>query len=210
MGFGGGGTGSFSLPDHLHTNALLAGGSLEELVTLVDGATMAAWFAGKEKFELLDEHVAAGTESTYTFTPAAPLTSDLFSEIRVYYEMDSSAALALEMKLNGHTDYDWSKAFIRGAGVSGLTGLGTTEYELISATSVNGAQEFAGIARILQMDMAGGKMYIESYFSQARDCEVGGGSDETTDILGIDTIETRTSTSTWAIGSKITTYGVKK
>lgn len=37
MGFGGGSTGAFSLPNHLHTNALQDGGDLERLVTLVDG-----------------------------------------------------------------------------------------------------------------------------------------------------------------------------
>lgn len=36
MGFGGGGSGAFSLPNHLHTNALLAGGALDEAVSLIN------------------------------------------------------------------------------------------------------------------------------------------------------------------------------
>ena len=44
MGFGGGGSGSFVLPDHTHTNAIADGGDLEDLVSLVDGATLQAWF----------------------------------------------------------------------------------------------------------------------------------------------------------------------
>jgi hypothetical protein len=55
MGFGGGGSGSFVLPNHKHTNVLADGGELEELVSLVDGATMKAWVtaeiaAGKTVF----------------------------------------------------------------------------------------------------------------------------------------------------------------
>ena len=43
MGFGGGGSGAFSLPDHDHTNAALDGGELSDLVTLVDGVTLQSW-----------------------------------------------------------------------------------------------------------------------------------------------------------------------
>ncbi len=43
MGFGGGGSGSFVLPNHKHTNVLADGGELEDLVSLVDGATLQAW-----------------------------------------------------------------------------------------------------------------------------------------------------------------------
>ena len=57
MGFGGGGTGSFVLPDHLHTNALADGGALDEAVSLInDGAadvTFAAWMTANSKLHLL-------------------------------------------------------------------------------------------------------------------------------------------------------------
>ncbi len=43
MGFGGGGSGSFVLPNHKHTNVLADGGELEELVSLIDGITLKAW-----------------------------------------------------------------------------------------------------------------------------------------------------------------------
>ena len=47
MGFGGGGSGSFVLPNHDHTNVLADGGALDEAVSLInDGAadvTMLAW-----------------------------------------------------------------------------------------------------------------------------------------------------------------------
>ncbi len=43
MGFGGGGSGSFVLPNHKHTNVLADGGNLEELVSLIDGITLKVW-----------------------------------------------------------------------------------------------------------------------------------------------------------------------
>jgi hypothetical protein len=47
MGFGGGGSGSFVLPNHKHTNVLADGGNLEELVSLIDGITFKAWIDAK-------------------------------------------------------------------------------------------------------------------------------------------------------------------
>ena len=44
MGFGGGGSGSFVLPNHTHTNVLADGGALSDLSSLVDAATMQVWF----------------------------------------------------------------------------------------------------------------------------------------------------------------------
>jgi hypothetical protein len=49
MGFSGGGTGSFSLPNHNHTNVLLDGGELDEAVSLIDNGatvTLKAWCEG--------------------------------------------------------------------------------------------------------------------------------------------------------------------
>ena len=47
MGFGGGGTGSFSLPDHTHTATLQDGGSLEDLASLVDDVTLQTWVSAE-------------------------------------------------------------------------------------------------------------------------------------------------------------------
>ncbi len=43
MGFGGGGSGSFVLPNHDHTNVLADGGELLEATSLIDGITLKAW-----------------------------------------------------------------------------------------------------------------------------------------------------------------------
>ena len=43
MGFGGGGSGSFVLPNHTHTNALADGGALPSATTLIDALTIQAY-----------------------------------------------------------------------------------------------------------------------------------------------------------------------
>jgi hypothetical protein len=51
MGFGGGGSGSFVLPNHKHTNVLADGGALDEAISLInDGAadvTFSTWVNAK-------------------------------------------------------------------------------------------------------------------------------------------------------------------
>jgi|APSaa5957512493_1039668.scaffolds.fasta_scaffold04521_8 hypothetical protein len=47
MGFSGGGTGSFVLPDHTHTNAIANGGALVGATSLVDAAVMDTYVYGE-------------------------------------------------------------------------------------------------------------------------------------------------------------------
>lgn len=47
MGFGGGGSGSFVLPNHDHTNILADGGELLEGTSLIDGVTLQTWWTGE-------------------------------------------------------------------------------------------------------------------------------------------------------------------
>jgi hypothetical protein len=66
MGFGGGGSGSFVLPNHLHTNGVADGGDLEELVSLIDGITFKAW---------LDAAIAASPATTQTVEKSGDFTT---------------------------------------------------------------------------------------------------------------------------------------
>jgi hypothetical protein len=43
MGFGGGGSGSFVLPNHEHTNAVADGGELDQTLSLMNGVIMQTW-----------------------------------------------------------------------------------------------------------------------------------------------------------------------
>ncbi len=80
MGFGGGGSGSFVLPNHKHTNILADGGELEELVSLVDGATMKVWVtaeaaAAKSVFtEETDKLTSTFTTGSITKVPITGLS----------------------------------------------------------------------------------------------------------------------------------------
>ncbi len=47
MGFGGGGSGSFVLPNHDHTNILADGGELLEATSLIDGVTLQTWVSAE-------------------------------------------------------------------------------------------------------------------------------------------------------------------
>ncbi len=47
MGFGGGGSGSFVLPNHDHTNILADGGELLEGTSLIDGVTLQTWWTAE-------------------------------------------------------------------------------------------------------------------------------------------------------------------
>ncbi len=218
MGFGGGGSGSFVLPNHLHTNGAADGGDLEEAVTLVDGATMLAWWNAKlaaaatGSLELLDSHKAVGTESTYTFTPGTALALADYSAIRVYIAGSSTASFELRCVINalGGTSYR-SSGTRNSNGVNTGIATGTPAHlVLMSATMNNVAQEYAGYLE-LQMNDAGGDFLIgyssigdenarREYYLQGR----------LSDVDTITSIEIKTSASTWATGSTIDIYGVQK
>jgi hypothetical protein len=68
MGFGGGGSGSFVLPNHDHTNVLADGGELLEATTLIDGITLAAWMSANSKMQLVESWTSTGGETSKVFT----------------------------------------------------------------------------------------------------------------------------------------------
>ncbi len=74
MGFGGGGSGSFVLPNHTHTNALADGGALQELVSLVDATTIKAYsdaeYAANHVLPTIQEVTFA---TVFTTTSAVPV-----------------------------------------------------------------------------------------------------------------------------------------
>ena len=67
MGFGGGGSGSFVLPNHTHTNVLADGGALVAATTLVGAATLDGWVDPK-LIATSDEVLKSGTFSTTSNT----------------------------------------------------------------------------------------------------------------------------------------------
>ena len=85
MGFGGGGSGSFVLPNHDHTNVLADGGELLEATSLIDGITLKAWVDSKTDavpvlWELIEDYEAGSAEASHTFTFTA-LDMDDHSEL---------------------------------------------------------------------------------------------------------------------------------
>jgi len=65
MGMGGGGTGSYSLQNHEHSDALLDGGALDENTTKVGVDTLLAWITSKRQgYELIESWVVDGSAPT--------------------------------------------------------------------------------------------------------------------------------------------------
>jgi hypothetical protein len=69
MGFGGGGSGSFVLPNHTHSSAVEDGGILSTTLTELGSGILLQ----TTPIEELDNHTNTAV-NTYTFTPTAPLS----------------------------------------------------------------------------------------------------------------------------------------
>jgi len=83
MPFGGGGTGSFSLPDHLHTDVVQDGGELERDVTLVDGETLEEYVDSKVGTVPLAFYKATVAESSHNFNFSPAIQFGDFSKLIV-------------------------------------------------------------------------------------------------------------------------------
>jgi hypothetical protein len=75
LGFGGGGSGAYSLQDHTHTTDLFDGGALDADVSLIDAATIEAYVdsrvaAGKTTFSS-EQDLLTSDFSTTSNTPVA-------------------------------------------------------------------------------------------------------------------------------------------
>jgi hypothetical protein len=117
MGFGGGGSGSFVLPNHDHTNVLADGGELEELVTLVDGSTLAAWYAAnRQGLELIENFSTRdSTLSSKTFTHTFDQQADGYIGYKLIWSYVGSAAHSLYASFGATTNWYTSGATIASA-----------------------------------------------------------------------------------------------
>lgn len=168
--------------------------------------------AASEVVEILDNHEASGAEASYTFTPSSALTTDDYSEIIVLMDFEATATFALEMILNGVTSNYFSKGFrADGVALTNIAHNNQTEIQICSTTAATTnvpmfSKISIGMIDTDAGDLAGfsttgqgtGALYENMFFSkQAVTAE-------------ITSIKMQTSTSTWKIGSKITTYGRKR
>ncbi len=94
MGFGGGGSGSFVLPNHTHTAVLQDGGVLGGASSLVDAETLDAWFVSEFAKSMALESVGKmSLIETYTEASATG-TNKVFENI--VYHSENDACLILD------------------------------------------------------------------------------------------------------------------
>lgn len=160
---------------------------------------------------LLDSHVAAEAEATYTYTPAAALDIDDYAAVIVYITMSPTADLALQAIINAiggtaNYSYGWNS---NGSALTNLSATGAAQLQLSAATTTLNSDTVTGWL-ILQLNEAtptvqGAKSKIAS--SSREDTMhhfvVGAGTT-------ITSIQIKTSTSTWKTASTIHIYGVRK
>ncbi len=224
MGFGGGGSGSFVLPNHDHTNILADGSALDEAVSLInDGAadvTFNTWCNAliatgllANKLELLDDSGDLASAATYTYTPGTALTSTKYSKIFTVYDFQMTAILALQCKVNGLATATYGNIIDGHYG----TVYGSTEYNAqaqwaitnIDAqfayvnTDVIGQVDFLFNKSSGQMGMMAESCTLKNNGKYQVSCGRHGNA-----ISSISSLEFKTSVSTWKTNARFITFGV--
>jgi len=160
--------------------------------------------------EKLDEHEATGTESTYTFTKSLDMTSK-YRTIIIYMTGQITATLYLKLIVNGdETGYQANHLQAIDTTVSATEQSAETYYELMPVASLpSNYSRFSGKIEIFNQNTANGMLQIHSKFGYpAKSIVMGIGElGSVTDTITSITIST--STSTWKLGTQITTYGLK-
>ncbi len=166
-----------------------------------------------EDMKLLDSHEATGTESSYTFTPATPFTNTEYSQIIVIITGRSTASLAIEMVINAlTTKYYSEKVQISSGTLSGVSHANLSEWELCPTTIITTSSMFSIRVEIHIPDASMTSEKLEGHVratGQVQIIQQGGILNDNSNENDISSIKVQTSTSTWATGTTIHTYGLK-
>lgn len=215
MGFTGGNTGAFSLPNHKHTNAALDGGEFDELVSLINGITFKAWKDSTTKLKLLERHDAAIAEASHTFTPAAEITIDEASKILLLIAGESTGALDLQLQLNGNvgaTDYKrWGQRYTN-TPTQVLSFASAAFYSIADANLIAGAnQQFTALIEIVPTPPESNSsvsIYSKATGPSPQMSQIGQGFCSGGGMTGVDAIKILTSANTWKADTSISIYEV--
>jgi hypothetical protein len=220
MGFGGGGSGSFVLPNHEHTNVLADGGALVGATSLVDAETLDAWFATEfassfalenpAKLKLIETHLPAAAESTYDFDfTGDPFDPDVDACVILDSIIAPSGIFDLKAVISGNTTASWQYNFSRmnAANWSHFSGSGLA-YANIGYSSMF----FSGYATrvITEFYFLTGETkriaYKSSLMSGGGQWGIQFGGYNATSITELDQIVLSTSASTWKANSAFSLY----
>ena len=161
--------------------------------------------------DLLDVHTATGTESTYTFTQS--LSFDNYSNFIVIVQGGATAALQLQLVINGNTtsNHHYNREYYTGGSVAVTAVADEDFFELASTNIIAGTNAFYAIIEIEMNDndesyalmrstsQAYAQLRWERYYGLQGGISTG----------DLSSITIKTSTSTWIAGTRICTYGYK-
>jgi len=168
--------------------------------------------AGGGTWEILDFHEAASAESTYTFTPASPLSVDDYSAIAIFIDGETTASLILQLVINGLTTGNATRGFrTTGSGIVHISLLSQAQLQLLSSVAIASSYQIQGYCYVSIIDIGSKDVAAQSWFHATNNLNQefyshNVGATETTYI----SFQIKTSTSTWKIGTKITIYGIKR
>jgi len=208
------GTGSDSSISYNGTNMLLdpkvAGSGVLSIAGRIQGMETGTGFA---KCELLDHHIATGTASSYTFTPGTPLDiQSTYGKIIVFFSGVNTASLAMQVKIDGIADYDYSKLLADTTTVSTALTTAAAAFEVVGTELIDGNSAFWGGQLELWSQQSSGStdrcMIRSSGWTAHEGQQHTYGNPGTGDTEEIATIEVLTSTSTWTANTEIWIYGM--
>jgi len=212
MPFGGGGGGG-TITAHKHTNNFGDGGTLEELVTLVDNQTMKTWVDEKIPFVVLDNYEAIVQENNHTFTPSSPLSWDDFSEFVIVIdgEQELNAQQRLFISWNAANTNYTTQLYRNVAGsITGFSALGQSNAEIISTTIMLGEMKYGAEVR-LRNEKSNGRVtgfVIATTSTTGQELHHIGNTE--TGVTSISEISVGISGGDWKVGSRISIYGIRR
>lgn len=163
----------------------------------------------------LDSHIAVGTEASYKFTPASPLLASDFSDIVTVIAIRPTATLALRARYNSVTTADFNTSGARViAGVETLIGLAnqTNGWEILDSAINPTGGEASCVVHFPPQDTNTNRFtcWASSAGFDGGGWMGGWSHPPPSEAEDFESIEIIATASTWAIGTKIDTYGVRR
>lgn len=192
----------------------LAKGTADQTLRMNAGATAPEWDTvsnATSTLVVLDNHTATGNESTYTYTPSSALLFTTYSKIIIEIALDCTDTFNLQMVLNAVAGTSNDSAGFRwtGAAQADFSSFATTQLQIASSSLISNTISKC----VSHIEFTAVDDDADAIMGHCISCGKLGENAELMNlsVAGIKTItsiETKSSASSWKIGSTITTYGV--
>lgn len=216
MGFGGGGSGSFVLPDHDHTNGLADGGELLQATSLIDGITLQAWLEANSKLELIEKYTeAAASATSKIFNTGAPYSQADFSKLVLIFDFVTNASMSLDVEVDASAAanyYTYGYFATQAGALTALQHSATTGFRVAGTGMLGGAnRQCSGFCELYFGIAKGAANYHPQSFSVANNrstlrTEVLSGLNTLNSIDDFSEVEVKGN---WKQDSMFALYGVR-